>query len=138
MTPAPRVEGWAWDARQFERAVQACNRLRPAFVVVGGDMVDDPSEEGQYDDLCRIAATLDGIPIHWVPGNHDAASDFTAPTPDSLALYRRRFGADAYAFDHEGARFIALNSVVLDHPEHVAAEPRTFVVAQHEQAGGDQ
>ena len=122
VTAVPRVRGWEWDARQLEQAVAAINRLRPAFVVVGGDMVDDPSEEGQYADLCRIANGLDDIPVHWVPGNHDAASDFTVPTPDSLALYRQRFGPDTYAFDHEGTRCIAVNTVVLDHPEHVAGE----------------
>src|SRR5688572_17043220 len=81
--PAPRVRGWEWDARQLEHAVTAIKRLQPAFVVVGGDMIDDPSEDGQYQDLCRIVQGLDEIPVHWVPGNHDAASDFTVPTPDS-------------------------------------------------------
>ena len=122
VAPVPHVEGWEWDARQFEQAVHAANRLRPDLVIVGGDMVDDPASEGQYAELLRITARLDGIPIHWVPGNHDAAFDCVAPTASSLAAYRSRFGADHYAFEHAGVTFVVVNTVVWDHPEHVAEE----------------
>jgi 3',5'-cyclic AMP phosphodiesterase CpdA len=118
----PRVEGWAWDAARFETAIAAANRLRPAFVVVGGDMINDPAVEGQYRDLTSIAGQLDDIPIHWVPGNHDVATDMVAPTAESLSWYRERFGPDYGAFEHDGTVLISLNSVVLDHPEHVGDE----------------
>lgn len=120
--PVPAVEGWEWDAQQLEAAVTAVTRIRPAFVVVGGDMVDDLAVEGQYTDLRRIVAGLGDIPVHWVPGNHDAAFDFTVPTAASLAAYRERFGPDHYAFDHAGAAFIVVNTVVWDHPEEVPDE----------------
>lgn len=118
----PRVEGWEWDANRFQAAVEAANRLQPDLVIVGGDMVDDPAVEGQYVELRRIAAGLDGIPIHWVPGNHDAADDAEVPTAPSLTVYRERFGADHYAFDHAGVTFVIVNTVVWDHPEHVTHE----------------
>jgi serine/threonine-protein phosphatase CPPED1 len=122
VAPVPRVQGWAWDAERFTAAVDAANRLGPAFVVMGGDMVDDPHDDGQRAAVHRIAAGLDGIPIHWVPGNHDCADDSLVPTDRSLAGYRARFGPDHYAFSHGDTAFVTINTVVLDHPERVADE----------------
>jgi serine/threonine-protein phosphatase CPPED1 len=116
-----RVEGWEWDAQQLHATVAAANTLDPAFVIIGGDMVDDPEDAGQYDAVRRITAELHG-PVHWVPGNHDCATDATAPTSQSLAAYRGRFGPDHHAFEHEGSFFVIVNTAVLAHPEHVPDE----------------
>ncbi len=117
---APQTEGFSWDASQLERAVAAANRLSPDFVVMGGDMVDDPRDDSQYAALSDIVSELEGpSTMHWVPGNHDVAFDTVAPTEDSLLLYRRRFGPDTYAFDHKGAVFVVVNTVVWDHPDRV-------------------
>ncbi|HUH06526.1 MAG TPA: metallophosphoesterase [Egibacteraceae bacterium] len=117
--PSSRVDGWEWDARRFSEAVDAANRLRPDLVLMGGDMVNDPAVEGQYADVMAIASRLDGIPIHWVPGNHDIAFDGTAPTAAGLAEYRERFGPDHYAFEHRGSAFIVVNTVIWDRPENL-------------------
>lgn len=114
----PRVEGIAWDADRYREAIAAANALRPDFVVMGGDMLDDPASQEQYETLMAITAGLDPeIAMHWVPGNHDIADDTVVPTPGRIALYREAFGPDFYAFDHGGVRFIVLNTVVIDHPE---------------------
>ena len=114
----PRVEGFAWDADRYREAIAAANALRPDFVVMGGDMIDDPASQEQYDALMAITSRLDpGIPMHWVPGNHDIADDTVVPTPGRIAAYREAFGPDYYAFEHGGVRFIVLNTVVIDHPE---------------------
>jgi serine/threonine-protein phosphatase CPPED1 len=118
----PRAEGFEWDACRYERAVDAATQLRPEFVVMGGDMVDDPSSLEQFAELLRITGRLDGIPMHWVPGNHDAAPDAVRPTAASLRRYRRRFGSDTYAFDHLGVACIVVNTVVWQHPELVPDE----------------
>lgn len=121
--PMPRVDGFEWDARQYERAVAAANHLRPDFVVMGGDMVNDANREDQLDEMFRITRTLDpDIPFYWVPGNHDIAPDWVTPTADSIAGYRALFGDDFYAFDFGPARFLTLNTVVMDHPELVPGE----------------
>lgn len=119
----PPTAGFDWDARQFELAISIANATRPAFVVMGGDMVDDLTNEDQYEALRSIAAGLDrDIPMQWVPGNHDIAVDTVTPTPHSIDKYRELFGPDYYAFDAGDARFIVLNTVVLDHPEEVPDE----------------
>jgi 3',5'-cyclic AMP phosphodiesterase CpdA len=118
-----RTDGFEWDAERFESAIQTANRLRPEFVVMGGDMVNDPASEDQYDAVMRIASGLDdGIEMKWVPGNHDIAADTVVPTHRSIANYREGFGPDYYAFDWGANRFVVLNTVVLDHPEEVASE----------------
>jgi 3',5'-cyclic AMP phosphodiesterase CpdA len=120
---APYAEGFAWDAERYEWSIAVANRMQPGFVVVAGDMVDDINDEAQLEELFRITALLDrDIPLHWVPGNHDAAFDTTVPTPASLERYRELFGPDRYAFGFASSRFIVLDTPILDHPEEVKDE----------------
>ncbi len=119
----PKVEGFAWDAERYGWAIDVANQLRPQFVVVAGDMVDNLADDSQLEELFRITARLDDdIAIHWVPGNHDAAFDTVAPTAESLLRYRELFGADRYAFSAGRSKLIVLNTVVFDHPEAVPDE----------------
>ena len=119
----PRVEGFEWDADRYRRAVEAANRLRPDLVLFGGDMIDDPNSEDQLDAYLAISRGLDPeIPMRWAPGNHDIAPDTVVPTRDSIAAYRAVYGEDYYAFEAGPARFLVLNTVVIDHPELVPEE----------------
>lgn len=114
----PRTTGFAWDAARYRRAVVAINAIRPAFVLVGGDMVDDPNREDQIDEFLRITADIDDdVVVRLVPGNHDVAPDFTTPTPASIADYRSVFGPDRYVFTHDDTRYVVMNTPLLDHPE---------------------
>jgi 3',5'-cyclic AMP phosphodiesterase CpdA len=91
--------------------------------MIGGDLVDDPNAEDQIGEFLDITSGIDkGIMVRWVPGNHDIADDFTAPTADSIRAYRDVFGPDHYSFRMNDTLFIALNTPVIDHPEHVPNE----------------
>ena len=119
----PATTGFEWDARQLERAIDIANAEQPAFVVMGGDMVDDLTNEEQFDAVQRITSRLDpDIAMRWVPGNHDIAFDTLAPTAHSIDKYRELFGPDYYTFEIAGVQLVVLNTVVLDHPEHVPGE----------------
>ncbi len=119
----PPVEGFEWDAARYEEAIRAANHRRPDFVVMGGDMVEDPDDTAQLEEVLRITAMLDrDIPMRWVPGNHDIGADTVVPTAASIEHYRQAFGSDYYAFDHGPVRFVVMNTVVLDHPENVPDE----------------
>ena len=119
----PRVEGHEWDAARYREAVAVANSIRPDLVLVGGDMIDDPNSEAQYREFMDITRSLDSdIPMRWVPGNHDIAADTVVPTRSSIAEYRDAFGPDYYAFDAGPVRFVAMNTVVIDHPEEVPEE----------------
>ena len=120
---APFVRGFEWDAARYREAIRAANHIRPDFVVMGGDMVDDPGDEAQLEEVLRITAMLDSdIPMRWVPGNHDVGADTVVPTAASIHDYRQAFGPDYYAFDFGPVRFVVMNTVVLDHPEEVPDE----------------
>ena len=119
LAPEP-ITGFADETRLYTAAIGIANRLKPAFVVVCGDLVNDYTDQAQIDELNRVTATLDAdVPIHFVSGNHDVGE---APTPDSLDLYRERFGADNYSFDHAGTHFAVINSSVAFEPANVPAE----------------
>ena len=118
--PAPKTTGFADETALYEKAIAESNRLRPEFVAMCGDMVNDSDDQAQLDELWRITRQLDdGIPMRWVAGNHDVGNEVT---PESLARYRERFGEDNYLFDHGGSRFIVLNSNVPFDPTHVPEE----------------
>jgi len=121
--PAPKIEGFERETELFQQAITEANRLRPDFVVMCGDMVDDRTDQAQFDEVLRIADTLDaGIPMYWLPGNHDVGGGTEAPTPETLARYRQVFGPDYYAFQHRGVSFIVMNTAVLHLPEHTGSE----------------
>ncbi|MBZ5583489.1 MAG: metallophosphoesterase [Acidobacteriia bacterium] len=84
------------ETANFEFAVAAANRIRPAFVIVTGDLVNRAGDAAEIAEYKRIAAKLaPPVRLFNIPGNHDVGNE---PTPDSLAEYRAQFGPDYYAF----------------------------------------
>src|SRR5436305_3905290 len=77
------------ETANFEFAVAAANRLHAKFVVVTGDLINQPGNATQVAEYHRIAGRLDpSIKLYSIPGNHDVGNE---PTPESLAAYRERF-----------------------------------------------
>ena len=106
------------DAANFELAVTAVNRLRPAFVVVTGDLVNKPGDAAQIAEYRRIIGKVDpSIPVYNIAGNHDVEN---VPTTASLAAYGKIFGPDRYTFRHEGLVGIVLNSTLIHSPDKAA------------------
>lgn len=117
--PGP-ISGFGDETRLYTRAIEKANSLRPDFVVVCGDMVHHTGDEAEIAELFRITEMLeDGIPLHWVSGNHDVGE---SPTSESIALYREKFGADNYSFDHADCHFTVINSSVASDPTNVPRE----------------
>ena len=58
------TEGFAFESENCEKAAAAANRLKPAFVVVTGDLVQDPCDEALVAEFRRFAGLIDdGIPL---------------------------------------------------------------------------
>ena len=99
------------------------NQLRPAFVIHLGDVVHPvpalPTYGGAAQAALAMFAELEAE-IRYIPGNHDVgdkpfkAMPAAAVTDDGVALYERYFGAPFGAFDHDGCRFVLINSPVLN------------------------
>jgi len=106
---------FAQETANFELAVATVNRLRPAFVVVSGDMLNKPGDAAQIAEYQRIIRRVNpAIPVYPVAGNHDIGS---VPTPADIAVYTNHFGPDHYTFRHQGLVGIVLNSVVIHSPQ---------------------
>jgi serine/threonine-protein phosphatase CPPED1 len=108
------------DSANFEFAVASVNRLRPAFVVITGDLVNKPGDAAQIAEYRRIVAKIDrSIPVYNIAGNHDVEN---VPTPETLASYEKIFGPDRFVFKHRGLTGIVLNSSVIHSPDKTAAQ----------------
>ena len=96
---------FAHETANFEFAIATANRLKPAFVVITGDLINKTGDAAQAAEYKRITSKLNPkIKLFSVPGNHDVGNE---PTAESLARYRERFGADYYSFRvgrHRGHR----------------------------------
>jgi 3',5'-cyclic AMP phosphodiesterase CpdA len=101
-------ENFAHETVNFEFAIASANRLKPAFVIVTGDLINESSSAAQAAEYKRIAAKLDpGIKLFSVAGNHDVGNEATR---DTLARYRERNGPDYYSFRIGEIAGIVLNS----------------------------
>lgn len=106
--------GWATEETLLRRAVAEINRLRPAFAIVCGDLINEyPAEDGS-ENLKRTQQTFDykhvmrgvhpSIPLVCVCGNHDVGN---RPTAASVAAY-------------DGGRFLTLWLLAAEVRAHVA------------------
>jgi type 1 glutamine amidotransferase/predicted phosphodiesterase len=103
--------GYAHGMKTFELAVTQLNALKPDFVLICGDLVNNASDR-TFDDFNRIK---DGfkIPCHCAAGNHDVEK---VPTAASLERYREKIGKDYYAIDHKGYHFVIGNTQLWKSP----------------------
>jgi 3',5'-cyclic AMP phosphodiesterase CpdA len=60
------------ETANFEFAAAAVNRLKPAFIVVLGDLVNKPGDPAQISEYLRISRTVEpAIPVYQVAGNRE-------------------------------------------------------------------
>lgn len=106
---------FAQETINYEKAIAAANKLKPAFVVITGDLVHKPGDPAQIAEMKRISAKIDpSIPLRLLSGNHDVEN---VPTAASLAFYRKEIGTDYYSWDFGGCHFIGINSTILMRPD---------------------
>jgi predicted phosphodiesterase len=103
----------------FEFAIATANRLRPKFVVICGDLINQAGNAAQAAEFHRIASKLDpAIKLYNVAGNHDVENE---PTPETLAAYRDKFGPDYYSFRSGDLAGYVLNSSLIAAPAKAQA-----------------
>ena len=111
------------SVKSWKQAIDCANALKPAFVVVCGDLLncdgnpakrDYKKDEQRAKDYLDTARGLDkSIPIYNLAGNHDVCN---TPTPKTLAWYTKRFGKLWYTFAHAGDFFMAIESDLIKNP----------------------
>lgn len=95
----------------YEKAVAEINRLKPDFVVITGDFVNDSKSEAQIKEFKRITSKINPeIPVYYSPGNHDLGQN---PDAKSLKAYKSNYGSDKFFFEHNGTTLIGFNSSLI-------------------------
>lgn len=101
------------EVEKFTEAVKAINRLKPAFVLISGDMTNQPHSPGQIRAFWKIVRQIDpSIPVHLVPGNHDLGTS----TASAVAFYQRVYGPDRYRFSVGKTEFIVVDTTIICDP----------------------
>jgi hypothetical protein len=100
--------------------------LKPAFVIITGDLVKDAlrvaeSEARGYYDLFAAERQAFEPPVFTVPGNHEYFGIETRSSRVDPAhplfggeMYREFFGPEYYSFTHGGVHFVGLDTVDVD------------------------
>jgi 3',5'-cyclic AMP phosphodiesterase CpdA len=99
------------ESALYQKAVDAINHLKPAFVVITGDLVNDRNNAAQLNEFRRITALISkDIPVWYSPGNHDIGQ---SPTRKDIDEFVRMYGHDRFSFRYGSSLFIGLNSCVI-------------------------
>ena len=108
------------ETANWEFVIANVNRLKPAFLVVTGDLTNKDRDEAQITEYKRINKMLNpAVHLYNVPGNHDLGNE---PTSETLAAYRKTYGPDYYSFREGQVYGIVLNSSLFKAPVNVPAE----------------
>lgn len=103
------------ETANYEFAVSTVNRLKPGFVIILGDLVNQSGDPNQLREFKRITQEIDpAIPVYLLPGNRDLSDP---PVLESLEAYRKNIGKDYYSFQTGPVYGIVLNSNLLISPE---------------------
>ena len=97
--------GYVHSLNSFKMAVKQINPLNPDFVVICGDLVNNPNDSS-FSDFKEIMKGFK-MPCYTAPGNHDVGN---IPNDISLNYYRKTIGKDYYKFKNKGYSFIVTNT----------------------------
>lgn len=109
----------------FTVAINKVNELNPDFVITGGDLVMDclGQSYGRADSLYDLYLSLSGnfrMPVYNGMGNHEIYGWYAESKADRAhpefgkKMFESRIGPRYRTFEHEGWRFIILDSVMED------------------------
>jgi hypothetical protein len=104
-----RGDSYGEQPAVFGDILQAVNEAAPQLILHVGDMIngyagDDESFLRNLWEAYRQAIHGLKAPVYHVPGNHDVFDALSA------RLWQELWGPTYYAFDHNGIRFIALDT----------------------------
>ncbi|MCK9501285.1 metallophosphoesterase [Lascolabacillus massiliensis] len=105
--------GFEKETIQYSEAISQINKLKPDFVVITGDFVNNSRDLNQIEEFKRITAGLNNeIPFYLSPGNHDLGQN---PVKEDFDIYFSHYGEgnDRFAFEYNNSYFIGLNSVII-------------------------
>jgi len=118
----------------FVRIGEALRSAKPDLVLNTGDITLDGAARESDLTAARLLHDALGLPVRFIPGNHDLGDAQDAPshgrhTIDGArrARYVRHFGPDWWGFDVPGWRVLAINAQLLGSDLAEAAEQDTAI-----------
>lgn len=95
------------DSALYEKAIKHINVIKPDAVIITGDLVNDRTNQTQWNEFRRITSLIKSKEVYVIPGNHDIGQE---PTENDLANFRSMFGYDRFSFSYKKCAFIGFNS----------------------------
>lgn len=125
-------EGYVHSDSLLRAAVDYVNALKPEFVAVTGDLVDDVDDSLQ-NALFESGMSRLEVPYYLVPGNHDYRKQWTKEIRDEYVALR---GYERFSFKKNGCAFIGMDSNCIkeDAPE-AEAEQLEWLKSELKKAG---
>jgi 3',5'-cyclic AMP phosphodiesterase CpdA len=117
----------------FVRIGEALRAAKPDLVVNTGDISLDGASEERDLAASRLLHDALGLPLRFLPGNHDlgdAQETAKGEAPidsERRARYVKHFGPDWWSFDVPGWRVLGINALLLGSDLPEAAEQETAV-----------
>lgn len=137
---------------RLEYALRAINysSLEPKFIAVTGDITNEVIDDAKNEDMRKSSELFkkSGLPVHFLPGNHDIKPDRLEPM---LKAYKKYFGPVPSKAEYEGVVFLffyiepMINNFTIPGYEPMqwlenelkAAKGKPVVIFQHNPFSGD-
>ena len=98
------------ETEAMNKAVTAINQLKPPFVVITGDFVNNSKSKEQIAAYKSMIAQIDSsVKVYMIPGNHDIGKVSRA----SIDNYKKTYGETHFSFRYGDCTFIGIDSNII-------------------------
>ena len=98
------------ETEAMNKAVTAINQLKPPFVVITGDFVNNSKSKEQIAAYKSMIAQIDSsVKVYMIPGNHDIGK----VSRSSIDNYKKNYGETHFSFRYGDCTFIGIDSNII-------------------------
>ena len=98
------------ETEAMNKAVTAINQLKPPFVVITGDFVNNSKSKEQIAAYKSMIAQIDSsVKVYMIPGNHDIGKVSRV----SIDNYKKNYGEPHFSFRYGDCAFIGIDSNII-------------------------
>ena len=98
------------ETEAMNKALTAINQLKPPFVVITGDFVNNSKSKEQIAAYKSMIAQIDSsVKVYMIPGNHDIGKVSRA----SIDNYKKNYGETHFSFRYGDCTFIGIDSNII-------------------------
>ena len=102
------------ETEAMNKAVTAINQLKPPFVVITGDFVNNSKSKEQIAAYKSMIAQIDSsVKVYMIPGNHDIGK----VSRSSIDNYKKNYGETHFSFRYGDCAFIGIDSNIIKEEE---------------------